>query len=123
MELNHTIVWATDPDASAEYLTTTLGLPPHERLWEFRVVTLPNGVSLDYLVAEGALAPQHYAFLVTDEEFDAVVQRLDRRGEDHWADPGHRLPGINHDFGGRGTYFRDPDGHNLEVLTRPYSTD
>ena len=122
MELNHTIVWSNDPDVSAGYLTETLGLPAPTRLWDFRVVTLENGVSLDYLPAEGPLTVQHYAFLVTDEEFDAVVARLDARGETHWADPGHVTVGINHEHGGRGTYFRDPDGHSMEVLTRPYGS-
>ncbi len=64
---------------------------------------------------------QHYAFLVDDELFDRAYQRLRDRGVEHWADPQMRRPGeINHGHGGRGVYFKDPAGHAIELLTRPY---
>jgi catechol 2,3-dioxygenase-like lactoylglutathione lyase family enzyme len=88
------------------------------------VVALDNGVSLDFMEKEGAIATQHYAFLVSESEFDAVLDRLRTRGLDHWADPARTLPGtINHHFGGRGVYFTDPNGHLLEAITRPYGSE
>lgn len=90
----------------------------------FSVVALGNNVSLDFMEKAGAIATQHYAFLVSDSEFDAVLDRLRVRGLDHWADPSRTLPGtINHHFGGRGVYFTDPNGHLLEAITRPYGSE
>jgi hypothetical protein len=66
------------------------------------------------------VVPQHYAFLISEAEFDAVAGRLSERGLPTWADPGRRTPGINTNDGGRGLYFDSPQGHNLEVLTVPY---
>ena len=64
---------------------------------------------------------QHYAFLVDDELFDRAYARLRDRGIVHWADPRMLRPGeINNEHGGRGVYFKDPSGHAIEILTRPY---
>ena len=69
------------------------------------------------------MSPQHYAFLVSEPEFDGIHERILERGLDHWADPGRTRPGeINRNDGGRGVYFLDPDGHVLEALTRPYGS-
>jgi len=120
-QLNHTIVWAKDQHASARFLTDMLGLPPPSRVAHFDVVELDNGVSLDFAAAERAITPQHYAFLIGEADFDAVLGRIRERKLDHWADPARRRPGeINTHDGGRGVYFPDPDGHLLEVITRPY---
>jgi hypothetical protein len=82
-----------------------------------------NGVSLDFMRVEGAVTPQHYAFLIGEEQFDEVFGRVQDRRIDYWADPHQTRPGeINHGSGGRGFYFADPDGHFLEVLTRPYGS-
>lgn len=122
-QLNHTIVWAKDQQASARFLAEMLGRPPPARLAHFDVVELDNGVSLDFADSQRAIAPQHYAFLIGEADFDAVLGRIKERGLDHWADPARRRPGeINHNDGGRGVYFPDPDGHLLEVLTRPYGS-
>ena len=60
---------------------------------------------------------------MSEDEFDEIFGRIRARGLDYWADPGQRQPGeINHDDGGRGVYFPDPDGHLLEILTRPYGS-
>ncbi len=67
------------------------------------------------------MSPQHYAFLVSDDEFDAALGRIQEQGLDYWADPARTQPGeINHHFGGRGVYFPDPDNHLLELITKPY---
>ena len=122
-ELNHTIVWCRNQEKSAQFLADMLGKPAPTRFGPFHVVTLDNGVSLDFHSSDGSITPQHYAFLISEEDFDAVLQRIRERGLDYWADPGATRPReINRNDGGRGVYFPDPDGHFLEVLTRPYGS-
>ncbi len=122
-QLNHTIVWCRDQQVSSRFLAEMLGRPAPSRFSHFDVVELDNGVSLDFAAHEGEIAAQHYAFLIGEEDFDAVLGRLRDRNLDYWADPGRRRAGqINHNDGGRGVYFADPDGHFLEVLTRPYGS-
>ncbi len=121
--LNHTIVWCTDKARSARFLTELLGLPEPEPFGPFLVVELANGVSMDYHEAEGPIASQHYAFLITEVEFDSIFSRLRAQDLDFWADPACRHLGqINFSDGGRGVYFNDPDGHLLEIITRPYAS-
>jgi catechol 2,3-dioxygenase-like lactoylglutathione lyase family enzyme len=121
VQLNHTIVWCTDRFRSADFVAEMFGLPEPKNLYHFRVVELANGVSLDFAEKEGAVSPQHYAFLVSEEEFDAVMARIKARNLEYWADPARKHPGeINHNDGGRGVYFEGPDGHFLEALTVPY---
>jgi hypothetical protein len=120
-QLNHTIVWCKNQAASAKFLAEMLGRPAPARFGHFDVVELDNGVSMDFADREGEIAPQHYAFLIGEADFDAVLARIHARKLDHWADPFRRRPGeINHNHGGRGVYFPDPSGHFLEVITRPY---
>jgi extradiol dioxygenase family protein len=120
VELNHTIVHTHDKRAEARFVAEVLGLPEPGSFGPFAVVELQNGVSLDFMDVEGEITAQHYAFLISEEEFDAVAGRLRERGIPTWADPGHRRPGHNTNDGGRGLYFDSPEGHNLEVITRPY---
>ncbi|MEU8751167.1 VOC family protein [Streptomyces chartreusis] len=123
VQLNHTIVAARDKKESATFLAGILGLEVSPQYGPFVPVEIPNGVTLDYLDSPGAITPQHYAFLVSEEEFDTIFGRIREAGLTYWADPYHRRPGeINHNDGGRGTYFDDPNGHNLEILTRPYGS-
>lgn len=123
VQLNHTIVTSRDKEASARFLTEILGLPKAFRFGPFLVVELNNGVSLDFYESEGEIASQHYAFLITETEFDAIFARICERGINYWADPGQSRPGeINHNDGGRGVYFEDPNGHLLEISTRPYGS-
>ena len=122
-QLNHTIVWCRDKAASAKFLAEMLGRPVPTRFGPFAVVDMDNGVSLDFHDVEDGreILSQHYAFLIGEADFDAVLGRIKAAGLDHWADPARRRPGeINHNDGGRGVYFPDPDGHFLEVITRPY---
>ena len=87
------------------------------------MVAADNGVSLDFSETSGNITSQHYAFLVGEEEFDAAFARIREQGLDYWADPGQSRRGeINRRDGGRGLYFEDPDGHLLEILTRPYGS-
>ena len=122
-QLNHTIVWSSDQTKSARFLDEMLGRPAPLRFGHFDVVELDNGVSLDFANAAGAIRPQHYAFLISEADFDVVLGRIRERRLDHWADPARHRPGeINHNDGGRGVYFPDPDGNHLEVITRPYGS-
>jgi catechol 2,3-dioxygenase-like lactoylglutathione lyase family enzyme len=120
-QLNHTIVNCRDAEVSSRFLTEILGRPPPRHFPPFEVVELDNGVSLDFRGGYDPVRSQHYAFLIDEADFDAVLGRIRARGLDHWADPMRKRPGeINHIAGGRGLYFCDPDGHFLEVLTRPH---
>ena len=122
---NHTIVAAKDREESASFFTELFGLPSAKGFGPFLAVELNHGVSLDYAqVGEGEeIRPQHYAFLVSEDEFDAIYGRIRERDMPHWADPRGSRPGeINHNDGGRGVYFQDPAGHYLEILTRPYGS-
>lgn len=123
VELNHTIVHAEDKVASAQFLVDILGLEPAVAFGHFLVVKTANGVSLDFIDSGGEkISRQHYAFLVSEEEFDAIFARMQARGVAYWADPMGSVPNeINRHFGGRGCYFRDPSGHWLEIITRPYA--
>ncbi|HEY0697578.1 MAG TPA: VOC family protein [Micromonospora sp.] len=124
VELNHTIVFARDRQESAGFLAGILGLSIGTAWGPFLPVATGNGVTLDYVsVGEQPVAPQHYAFLVPEEDFDAVFDRLRATGTSYWADPAMTQPGqINHNHGGRGVYFLDPAGHGMEVITRPYDS-
>lgn len=120
-QLNHTIVWCRDKHKSAAFMTEILGLARPAPFGPMLVVQLDNGVSLDFYEASGEIASQHYAFLISEEDFDGVFSRICDRGIQYWADPGqHHAGQINQGDGGRGLYFEDPDGHLLEVITRPY---
>jgi catechol 2,3-dioxygenase-like lactoylglutathione lyase family enzyme len=122
---NHTIVAARDKRESAEFLTELFGLPSPVPFGPFLAVMLEYGASLDYANAPDGeeIRPQHYAFLVSEDDFDEIYGKIQSRGLQHWADPGGQRPGeINTRDGGRGVYFPDPAGHHLEILTRPYGS-
>jgi extradiol dioxygenase family protein len=125
IEFNHTIVAARNKRESAEFLTELFGLPSPVPFGHFMTVTLEHGASLDYADASDGeeIRPQHYAFLVSEDDFDAIYGKIQSRGLEHWADPGRQRPGeINTRDDGRGVYFPDPAGHFLEILTRPYGS-
>jgi catechol 2,3-dioxygenase-like lactoylglutathione lyase family enzyme len=123
VEFNHTIVWANDSAASAAFLTGILGLPEPRKWGPFQIVATANGVNLDFMDKAGEIPTRHFAFLVSEPEFDRIFARIRERGLDYWADPGRSEPGkINTHDGGRGVYFPDPNGHLLEIITRPYGS-
>jgi catechol 2,3-dioxygenase-like lactoylglutathione lyase family enzyme len=114
-------VAARDKQASATFLAEILGLPAPKPFGPFMGVQVDNDVTLDFIEADGDITPQHYAFLISEAEFDEIFGRIRERGLQYWADPGRRHPGeINTRDGGRGVYCEDPNGHYLEILTRPY---
>lgn len=117
VQLNHIIIPSRDKVGSSKLLADLLGLDPPREVSHFMAVEVANGVTLDYDDADDVVS-QHCAFLVDDEEFDAIFERVRAAGIQHFADPGHRQADeINHRSGGRGFYFDDPDGHNMEVFT------
>jgi len=123
VEFNHTIVWSRDSRASAMFLAAILGLPAPKQWGPFQVITTANGVNVDFMDKEGQIRTQHYAFLVSEAEFDQIFGRVKERGLTHWADPARAKAGqINRHDGGRGVYFADPSGHLLEIITRPYGS-
>ena len=123
IDLNHTIVHARDPQASAAFLAELLGRGVPVRFGPFFGVELDNRVTLDFIQADQELIIEHYAFLVSEQEFDQIFGRIQARELPYWADPAHQQLGrINHHDGGRGVYWNDPNGHYLEIITRPYGS-
>jgi len=125
VRFNHTIVHSRDSWKSAAFLAEILGLPAPKAFYHFQVVQLEDGALLDFIDAgDFKFMPQHYAFLISEAEFDEIFARIKAKGLVYWADPAKAQAGaINHHFGGRGVYFEDPDGHFLEVITRPYGSE
>lgn len=122
VQLNHTIAPATDKWKSAKFLAAILGLEAGPQWAHFAPVRTSNGVTLDFAdVAE--FRRGHYAFLVSEEEFDAALSRVNSAGIPFYADfnrDGREK--ISHLYGGRSLYFEDPDGHLLEIITCPYGS-
>lgn len=122
VQLNHTIIASRDKRVAANFLAAILGLQVGAPYGPFLPVETSNGVTLDFVDSDAdSITSQHYAFLVSEADFDAIFGRIQQAGIPFYADPGHRQAGrINHNDGGRGAYFEDPNGHNLEIITRPY---
>lgn len=120
---NHTIVHARDVQESATFFSEIMGLPAPHRFGHFLAVPVEHGATFDFAqVGDGDdVHPQHYAFLVSEDDFDAIYGRIVERGIEHHPDPRFsRTNEINHNDGGRGVYWRDPSGHLLEIITVPY---
>lgn len=118
--LNHLIIPAKDKHTSAKFLAAILGVKAGPEWGHFMPVCTANGVTLDFVDSKD-VRTQHYAFLVDDREFDAGLERLKKDGIKIYSHPNKSGDGeINHYYGGRGVYFEDPDGHLLELITKPY---
>lgn len=123
VKLNHTIVYCQDKRVSATFVAGLLGLGEPAPYGPFLAVQVDNEITLDFYETDEHIAPQHYAFLVGDTDFDRIFERIRDRKLPFWADPSHRHAGqINTHDGGRGLYFEDPNGHSLEIITRPYGS-
>ncbi|RFU82922.1 VOC family protein [Streptomyces triticagri] len=122
VQFNHTIIASKDARESAEFFAELLGLEVGAPWGPFTPVVLDNGVTLDFATPpDGATPLQHYAFLVSEDVFDAAYRKISERGLEHWADPHQQHPGeYNTNDGGKGVYFLDPSGHAMEILTVPY---
>lgn len=122
-KLNHTIVAARDRNASALFMSEVLGLDPPVVFGPFALVTVGDELTLDFVESRDEIKPQHYAFLVSETEFDQIFSRIESRRLPYWADPHRSKPNqVNHWDDGRGVYFEDPNRHLLEILTRPYGS-
>jgi hypothetical protein len=123
IKLNHTIVHARDKHASAAFMSELFSLPAAKPFGPFLCIEVANEVTLDFIETDKPFDPQHYAFLVSEQEFDAIFGRIQARDMAYWADPGKARKGaINRHDGGRGVYFEDPSGNFLEIITRPYGS-
>jgi catechol 2,3-dioxygenase-like lactoylglutathione lyase family enzyme len=123
VKLNHTIVNVRDKRESANFFAEIFGLSKPKPFGPFLSLEVANEVTLDFCDADYEVEKQHYAFLVSEAEFDQIFGRLQARGLDYWADPRKSEKArINHHDGGRGVYFEDPSGHFLEIITRPYGS-
>jgi catechol 2,3-dioxygenase-like lactoylglutathione lyase family enzyme len=123
VKLNHTIVHARDKRESASFFAEIFGLARPKPFGPFLDLEVANDVTLAFLETREEIQIQHYAFLVSEAEFDEIFGRVKARGLDYWSDPAHRnTREINHNDGGRGVYFNDPSGHYLEIITRPYGS-
>jgi catechol 2,3-dioxygenase-like lactoylglutathione lyase family enzyme len=122
-KLNHTIVAARDRNASALFLSEILALEAPLVLGPFALVKVGDELTLDFMETHEEIKPQHYAFLVSETDFDEIFSRIKARGLPYWADPQRsKRDQINHWDDGRGVYFEDPNGHLLEILTRSYGS-
>ena len=118
MQLNHTIVPAHDKVASAKFFAEILGVRLCSPMGPFAPVRVNDALTFDFAERQ-SFESQHYAFQVTEEEFDAIFGRVRAAGLHYGSGPMSQEDGqINHRKGGRGVYFKDPNGHVLELLTR-----
>ena len=119
IELNHIIIPARSKWASATFLASILDVPAGPQRELAVPVTVSNGVTLHYVDAE-RFGPHHCGFLTSEAEFDAAYARIHSTGITYYAGPHHQRPGeIGHLRGSRSIYFDDPDGHHIEIITRP----
>jgi catechol 2,3-dioxygenase-like lactoylglutathione lyase family enzyme len=118
---NHTIIAAVDRHESATFYRDLLEADAAPSWGPFANILLADGVLLQFAEPGVDIPMQHYAFLVDDDHFDRAHGLIRERGIEHWADPQMRRSGeTNTEHGGRGVYFKDPAGHGLELITRPY---
>lgn len=122
IKFDHTIVVSNDRSISATFFRSLFDLPEAPSWGPFTNVQLSDGTLIQFAEPPVEnIQPQHYAFHVTDNLFDAVVKRLSDGAVRYWADPHLTEESrINHHHNGRGVYFKDPAGHLMEVLTQSY---
>ena len=118
LELDHTIVPARDKEKAAQFFARIFGLAYDGPSPPFAPVRVNDRLTFDFL-DDDDFGVQHYAFKVSEAEFDAIFGRVQAEGLRYGSGP-YRLEDmqINHRNGGRGVYFKDLDGHILEILTQ-----
>lgn len=128
VKMNHTIAICEDGAAACQFVAEIVGLETSVFGMNHRVHA-SNEVTVDFITMGSAgpfsaeIKPQHFAFLVSDEEFDEIFARVSERGLRFWGDPTRQVEGVMNSFdGGRGFFFEDPNGHWLEVFTREYGS-
>jgi catechol 2,3-dioxygenase-like lactoylglutathione lyase family enzyme len=117
--LNHTIVPSHDKEQSAQFFARMFGLKYAGPVGHFAQVRVNDDLALDW-DDRTSFEGHHYAFVVSDQEFDQIFGRLKTEKVAYGSGPNSSTDGdINHRRGGRGLYFSDPDGHLLEIMTVP----
>ena len=117
--LNHTIVPSRDKVASAKYFARIFGFEYNGTSGHFAPVKVNKTLTLDFDNRE-EFESHHYAFHVSEDDFDGILGRLREEKIPYGSGPGSQEDmEINHWNGGSGLYFKDPDGHLFELLTRP----
>ena len=117
--LNHTIVPSHDKEQGASFFARMFGLKYRGPSAHFAQVRVNGDLALDWDNRDG-FESHHYAFVVSDEEFDTIFARIVAENVAYGSGPSSARDGqINHRRGGRGLYFADPDGHLLEIMTVP----
>jgi catechol 2,3-dioxygenase-like lactoylglutathione lyase family enzyme len=120
IRLDHTIVPSRNKDASARFFAEVMGLIVTPGRGYFAQVRVNENLTFDFADEDGPIPGQHYAFHVSDQEFDAILARIKGRGQDYGSEPHDPRNGrLNRRRGGRGFYFEDPSGHLLELMTVP----
>jgi catechol 2,3-dioxygenase-like lactoylglutathione lyase family enzyme len=119
IELNHTVVPARDKVASAKFFARIFGLSFDEsQVGYFAPVQVNESLTLDFDDDADRFTVHHYAFKVSDAEFEAIFNRIQAEGIAYGSEPHSRDDMKNNQRGGgRGVYFCDPNGHILELLT------
>ena len=118
INLDHTIIPAKDKELSARFFAMIFGLEFKGLNGHFAPVQLNDGLTLDFDNRD-KFESHHYAFRVTEQTFDEIFGRIKEEGVIYGSDPGNQTNmTINRRNGGRGLYFRDPNGHSLELLAK-----
>ena len=118
--LNHTIVWARNKEGAARLFAEIFGLRFADQGGHFAQVRVNDTLTMDFADAKGTVAGQHYAFHVSDSEFDAILQRVKDAGLAFGSGPQSLEDGkLNAWNSGRGFYYKDHDGHVIELMTMP----
>jgi len=121
--LNHTIVPSHDNVASAKFYEAIFGFEFVKEWGHFAVVKVNRTLTLDFM-NEDDFPSLHYAFKVSDQQFDDILGRVKLENISFGSGPGSSADGkITHRFNGRGVYFKDPNGHVLEIITKDYIID
>ena len=123
VQLDHSIVPCRDQVAAAKRLGEILGVPWAEKgMGPFSPVYVNDGLTLDFIQTDEAFPVHHYAFRVSEQEFDAIFGRIKAAGIPYRSEPhGPMNMKVNTDYGGRIVYWEEPAGHYWEILTVSYA--
>ena len=117
--LNHTIVPARDKAAAARFFAQLFGLKSEGSDGHFAPVRVNDTLTLLF-DEDTSFDSHHYAFHVSDSEFDDIFDRIKKAQLPYGSAPWSLDDGKLNDWnGGRGVYFKNPDGHVLELMTVP----
>jgi catechol 2,3-dioxygenase-like lactoylglutathione lyase family enzyme len=119
--MDHQVIPARDKDESASFLARIMGLVREDGRGHFAPVRLDDGSILDFETRPD-VPRLHFAFRVTEAEFDDILARLRADGVPHGPLGSTYNGQVNTDRPGRGIYFPDPSGHSFEVITQPYAS-